>query len=710
MTGWVAFLAYALGLSGLIFRRLGSAEFGLWAVVLSTRALFGLVLRAREADHPEPTSAHNPSWPALSVAILIGVAVVILPALLLRLEGSHAVVARWVGVLILGDACFGFFKRRMITALKDNRRFSAVALVSVAQAVIGLSVAWSLTGPWGLIGVAIAMLASTLVAELLCAGFTWSSRPGSWLAHGEIIGLWRLTAADAGFDPLRGASRLAVAAGILIVASVYGAGAAGDYLIGAFIPATVAALVFAILNSASTRLADAQEAESTRLIRWMLVVGGAFAAIGFGAVTLNATLLLDAWVNATPTLAVRVLDVYALAGLVGLPGQVLVIAALAAGKTRILARVQGWGLATVFLSGLLAAGYSSIGPALATLVVTSVVSLVVLPLALRQSLGISLVNSAAQVLLGVGVGLVLTLMVSIGSTHLPGGPSGQVIGTVVGTFAVGFGFVSLGPRLGRWLLRWGTILEVGGGRVWIRQRDEVIHARRRLASERLHHPTVWSQSNPQLVSVRIATYNRGRLVAERAIASALNQTHKNIEVIVIGDHCDAETERAVRSVRDPRVRFENLARRGEYPAEPERRWMVAGTVPMNRALDLARGEWIAPLDDDDEFTPDHVEVLLDACRSRDLEFAYGAAEMEVQPDVWELIGWWPLAQGGIVHASVLHLARIAFLRHDLESWKLLEPGDWNLWKRMRAAGVRMGFVDRVVCRHYLGRPVTTALQ
>jgi len=30
-----------------------------------------------------------------------------------------------------------------------------------------------------------------------------------------------------------------------------------------------------------------------------------------------------------------------------------------------------------------------------------------------------------------------------------------------------------------------------------------------------------------------------------------------------------------------------------------------------------------------------------------------------------------------------------------------EPNDWNLWRRMEEAGVRMGFVDHVVFRHYM---------
>jgi hypothetical protein len=129
---------------------------------------------------------------------------------------------------------------------------------------------------------------------------------------------------------------------------------------------------------------------------------------------------------------------------------------------------------------------------------------------------------------------------------------------------------------------------------------------------------------------------------------------------------------------------------------------------MNHALTIATGDWLAPLDDDDEFTPDHVEVLLDACRTRQLEFAYGVANMELSDGEWVPVGAWPLREGRIVHASVLYSMSLRMLHHDVESWRLYEPGDWNLWHRMRDAGVRMGFVDHIVARHYRERREATS--
>jgi hypothetical protein len=80
---------------------------------------------------------------------------------------------------------------------------------------------------------------------------------------------------------------------------------------------------------------------------------------------------------------------------------------------------------------------------------------------------------------------------------------------------------------------------------------------------------------------------------------------------------------------------------------------------------------------------------------------YGVADMETSPGQWEPVGSAPLRRGQIIHSAVLYSARLRMIRHDIESWRLEEAGDWNLWHRMRDAGARIGFLDHVVTRHHL---------
>lgn len=223
---------------------------------------------------------------------------------------------------------------------------------------------------------------------------------------------------------------------------------------------------------------------------------------------------------------------------------------------------------------------------------------------------------------------------------------------------------------------------------------------RRILEGRRGQRDLFAEKEP-LVSVRIATYNRGRILTERTLPSVLAQTYGRFEVVVVGDCCNDDTEERIRSLGDPRISFLNLPARPSYPKYRDYFWMTAGTVPMNRALDLCRGSWIAPLDDDDEFTPDHLEKLLSACLANRWEFAYGVMEMEVSPGVFRKIGSYPLRGAHVCHPSVFYSSILDFLRYDTESWLLWEPADWNMLRKFREMGVRYGFVDSVVGIHYL---------
>lgn len=232
-------------------------------------------------------------------------------------------------------------------------------------------------------------------------------------------------------------------------------------------------------------------------------------------------------------------------------------------------------------------------------------------------------------------------------------------------------------------------------------RREIAEARVRLEALRGGRDVCWTEEEAvsPLVTIRIPCYDRGALVVERAVNSAIAQTYSNLEILVIGDDATPETVAAVQSVRDPRVRFVNIPRT-PYPEDPERRWMVIGYGPRNYALDNAKGAWITTLDDDDEYTPDHVEVLLRAAIERRLEFVYGQSEVIAPNGVTGLVGRWPPGLGAFTDGALLYSARLRFLKYDPESWRDRLPADWNLWRKMLAVGVKMGYVEHVVYRYY----------
>jgi glycosyltransferase involved in cell wall biosynthesis len=129
---------------------------------------------------------------------------------------------------------------------------------------------------------------------------------------------------------------------------------------------------------------------------------------------------------------------------------------------------------------------------------------------------------------------------------------------------------------------------------------------------------------------------------------------------------------------------------------------VAGVTPVNVGLKIASGDWIAHLDDDDEFSEEHLEVLLNYALDNDYEVVYGVEEMEKLDGSWVKIGT-PILRDGICRSSSLYRAYLKCFEYDINSWKMKEPADFNLWRRMERAGVKIGFINVVVGKHYKER-------
>jgi glycosyltransferase involved in cell wall biosynthesis len=104
-----------------------------------------------------------------------------------------------------------------------------------------------------------------------------------------------------------------------------------------------------------------------------------------------------------------------------------------------------------------------------------------------------------------------------------------------------------------------------------------------------------------LVSVVIPTKNRPLLV-KRAIVSAMAQTLSEIEVIVVIDGIDIATKTKLAQIDDPRLRIVQLLE------------SKGGAEARNVGVAEAKGEWIAFLDDDDEWLPQKLERQLEAAK------------------------------------------------------------------------------------------------
>jgi len=224
--------------------------------------------------------------------------------------------------------------------------------------------------------------------------------------------------------------------------------------------------------------------------------------------------------------------------------------------------------------------------------------------------------------------------------------------------------------------------------------------RARLAEQRAQFEKCYADAKEPLVSITTATYNRARLLVEQTLPSALAQTYPNIEIIIVGDHCTDETADLLARIKDPRIRFYNLPERPQYPRNPKKQWKISGYQAIALARDMARGLWIAHLDDDDVFTPDHIEKLLRCAQAGNYELVSGRSKKELRTGEWVELGSLickrdGVCQGFASHSTIFRRTYTKIFKGD-GCLQIDVAGDTYMWTRMINAGIRTGFVNDIV--------------
>ena len=105
-------------------------------------------------------------------------------------------------------------------------------------------------------------------------------------------------------------------------------------------------------------------------------------------------------------------------------------------------------------------------------------------------------------------------------------------------------------------------------------------------------------SRVPIVSIIVPTHNRPELLS-RAVSSLLNQSYKEIEIIVIDDGSSCDVSRVLSRFDDERIKFH----RNSTP--------LGACYARNIGISLSQGKFITFLDDDDEFLPSRIECLVD---------------------------------------------------------------------------------------------------
>ncbi|PYS98211.1 MAG: glycosyltransferase family 2 protein [Acidobacteria bacterium] len=147
-----------------------------------------------------------------------------------------------------------------------------------------------------------------------------------------------------------------------------------------------------------------------------------------------------------------------------------------------------------------------------------------------------------------------------------------------------------------------------------------------------------------MISVVIGAFNAEEFIAE-AIESVLSQSYKNFEVIVVDDGSTDNTHRVVESFSDRGVVLVTQENNGAAAAR-------------NRAIEIAKGDYLAFLDADDVWTEFKLESQLnELAADPSLDAVFGMMQQVFQAD-WDQATAKPIAPDtdllkGITQATML---------------------------------------------------------
>jgi len=210
------------------------------------------------------------------------------------------------------------------------------------------------------------------------------------------------------------------------------------------------------------------------------------------------------------------------------------------------------------------------------------------------------------------------------------------------------------------------------------------------------------------VSVIIPTYNRSPIVG-RAIRSVLNQTYKNLELIIVNDASEDETEKVVKNIKDERIIYLSHEKN------------KGGGAARNTGLKVASGKYVALLDDDDEWLLEKVEKQIkkfQTLSNANVGLIYsgfyyvsgknGKFIMEIQPVLRGKV-YISLLEACILGSPTPLIEKTCFQKAGFYDEKLPSCQDWDMWIRI-SKYYEFDFVPDVLAKTYIhGKQISVNL-
>lgn len=196
------------------------------------------------------------------------------------------------------------------------------------------------------------------------------------------------------------------------------------------------------------------------------------------------------------------------------------------------------------------------------------------------------------------------------------------------------------------------------------------------------------------ISVVIPTYNHARWLPE-SIESALNQTLKPYEIIVVDDGSKDDTREVV----------------GRFPVKYVYQQNAGLSAARNKGIEVASGDWVALLDADDVWLPTKLERQAQAITGEEVcycatlrffedghtdepECFFGEEAMRI------------LRHHNFIDPSSVLAKRDAFLRVGGFNKSMPAGEDWEMWLKLAQTSRFVGVPERMLRYRVLGNSMS----
>jgi O-antigen/teichoic acid export membrane protein len=464
---------YTIWLTAYLVGSLGNAGYGAWATITAIltplmvldAGLGLLVIRAaaahgtREAESTaEVTAAHGLYLGLGTVGLVAGIVLGFLPGPLLGLSDAEAQQTRLAAWILAADFGLVIGTSALPGLLRGRRRFDAMLAASLAQVAGGVVLTIILVPSLGLVGAALAQLASHAIGRFVQLGFVRRLVP--WFSPMPRPPRWRYLRTVLRFSgPLiviSIASQISFSTDVLVVGAIAGATAASAIAIGARLPILAVSLLTVATDVLFPVFVEEERLQPGRppvLLRRGLLAAGLMSGCAFAFLASARTEILAVWVPGVDPIAETVFAIYCATWAIHVPAHVLALVIIAHDRHMVLAPiVLIESIANLVLSIGFVLAIGPVGAAIGSFIAVGISNGLVLPVVTRARIGVGIgrILSASVIGLTAGgliAGFAWVVVEVVGLEAVP-----RLIAQTVVTGALGLAALALAWTGGRSIL------------------------------------------------------------------------------------------------------------------------------------------------------------------------------------------------------------------------------------------------------------------